>query len=363
MVNFDKIFYDDTKNGMKIPTGDYLAGGAYQIIDQSQNQVGGYTNNKDGLYENVPAFIFGDHTRVVKFVDKPFFIGADGVKILKAIDEKNDAKYLYYYLSSKKIENTGYNRHFKWLKETKYVLPPLPTQQRIAAELDAVCGVLAKQKQQYKLLGELVKSKFNEMFGCGQYELKPIGEFVKKDIVKIKKSFNETDEIQYIDISSIDKSQQSIVGVTKYKAKDAPSRAQYVLQQNDILVSTVRPNLRNVAVVKSSDKDMVGSTGFSVLRCAEKINHEFLFNIVNGEEFANRLMKVVKGANYPAVSDADIKGMLIPIPPLHTQTQFADFVTQTEQAKLKLKAEMEQTETLYKALMQKYFKNGGENER
>ena len=117
MEAFNDIFEDCTSQGTKIPKDEYLSEGKNIIIDQGQNIVAGYTELEDGLFKNVPAIIFGDHTRIIKYVDKPFFLGADGVKLLKSKKKDANYKYLYYALKNAKIPDTGYNRHFKWLKE------------------------------------------------------------------------------------------------------------------------------------------------------------------------------------------------------------------------------------------------------
>ena len=64
----------------------------------------------------MPVIVFGDHTRIIKYINRPFFLGADGTKILKSKIPDANYKYLYYALKNAKIPNTGYNRHFKWLK-------------------------------------------------------------------------------------------------------------------------------------------------------------------------------------------------------------------------------------------------------
>ena len=79
MASFDEVLKDCTKLGTKIPTSEYLESGKYPIIDQGQNDIAGYYDSDDGLFEDVPTIVFGDHTRVVKYVDKPCFLGADGV--------------------------------------------------------------------------------------------------------------------------------------------------------------------------------------------------------------------------------------------------------------------------------------------
>jgi len=162
---FDEVIYDDTKRGIKIKKEDYLEEGQYPIIDQGQKLIAGYHNNKDGLYTDVPAIIFGDHTRIVKYIDTPFFLGADGVKILKTKREDVDYKFLYYYFLKNEVPDTGYNRHFKWLKKLNIPIPPHKTQKQIAKTLDTVSELLSLRKQQYIELDNLTKSIFYEMFG------------------------------------------------------------------------------------------------------------------------------------------------------------------------------------------------------
>lgn len=94
--------------------------------------MSGYWNDSEGLYKDVPAIIFGDHTRILKFANTPFFLGADGVKLLKT--RKKDLNYLFllYELRVANIPNTGYNRHFKLLKDLTLSIPPLEMQEQFA---------------------------------------------------------------------------------------------------------------------------------------------------------------------------------------------------------------------------------------
>ncbi|MGV8907283.1 MAG: restriction endonuclease subunit S [Acetobacterium sp.] len=123
--DFDAVIEDQTKKGTKIKRSDYLDCGLFPIIDQGQELITGYTNMEEGLYTETPVIIFGDHTRILKYIDTPFFLGADGVKIIKTKGKDLDYKFLYYFFLKNEIPNTGYNRHFKWLKELKIPLPPI----------------------------------------------------------------------------------------------------------------------------------------------------------------------------------------------------------------------------------------------
>lgn len=165
MARFSDLFLDVTKDGHKIPKENYLSKGKYPIIDQGQEYIAGYSDEAEGLYEDVPAIIFGDHTRIIKYVDRPCFLGADGVKLLKAKDTASNYKYLYYALCHARIPNTGYNRHFKWLKEVDIRLPNKYEQWHIVEVLDKLTGLISLRKQQLAKLDELVKARFVEMFG------------------------------------------------------------------------------------------------------------------------------------------------------------------------------------------------------
>ena len=150
---FSEVFEDITRQATKIPTNQYLTFGKYPIIDQGQNEVAGFTNREDGLFNNVPAIIFGDHTRVIKYI----------VKLLKAKISNPNYKYLYYVLLNAKIPNTGYNRHFKWLKEVYIPLYKKTEQEYIVNILDEIYSLIDKRKKQLEKLDELVKSRYCDM--------------------------------------------------------------------------------------------------------------------------------------------------------------------------------------------------------
>lgn len=140
----------------------------------------------------------------------------------------------------------------------------------------------------------------------------------KKQITRASKAFSPNDEIAYIDISSIDNSSQKMTGCTNYVLSDAPSRAQQCVQNGDIIVSTVRPNLKNIAIVDSCDANLVASSGFCVLR-PSNIERNYLFHYIISDKFTNHLMGLTTGANYPAVRDSDILDSTIPVPPVSVQ--------------------------------------------
>ena len=155
---------------------------------------------------------------------------------------------------------------------------------------------------------------------------------IDKDIKRVSKVFDKDDDIQYLDISSIDNSSKVVTGLTPYVLRDAPSRAQYVLNKGDIMYSTVRPNLQNIAIIHFEIGNVVGSTGFCVLRCTG-VRTGYMWGVVTGTDFTNAMIAQASGANYPAVTDKVVHNYMIPIPPLEEQIRFEEFVKQSDKSK------------------------------
>lgn len=134
----DLVFNNETSSNRKLKQKKYLLEGRIAVIDQGQELVGGYTNDDNIAFTGeLPVIIFGDHTRCVKYIDFPFAQGADGVKVLSPTSLV-DPKFSYYSLHALSLPDKGYSRHFKFLKETQFPIPPLPEQKRIAKKIEAL---------------------------------------------------------------------------------------------------------------------------------------------------------------------------------------------------------------------------------
>ena len=121
---------------MKIQKTEFSTTGKFPIIDQSQTDIAGWTDDESAvIYPDRPLVIFGDHTCAVKFIDGPFAQGADGIKILKTKDVI-EPLYLFHTLRAKPIEPDGYKRHFSKLRETRIPLPPLEVQRELIEEVE-----------------------------------------------------------------------------------------------------------------------------------------------------------------------------------------------------------------------------------
>lgn len=137
ILQFEKCLVK-VKRQPQIKAKYYLKEGKFPIVSQDASIISGYTNEQCMVYHHErPVIIFGDHTRVIKYIDFDFVVGADGTHILSTI-ERIEPKYFYYYLKSIKLKSLGYARHFKLLKENQIAVPPINIQKAIVNRLDTI---------------------------------------------------------------------------------------------------------------------------------------------------------------------------------------------------------------------------------
>jgi type I restriction enzyme M protein len=149
----------------KLQVKDYKKVGKYPIIDQSQDFITGWSDDKNAVTEiNEPVIIFGDHTLAVKYLDKSFIQGADGIKILK-VNDKLLPKFLYHYLRTEPLKSDGYKRHFSKLKRIKIPIPSLEVQKQIASQFEKQSEAVQANKQLIKVFEQQIQDEISEVWG------------------------------------------------------------------------------------------------------------------------------------------------------------------------------------------------------
>ena len=309
---FDDIFQDYTKYSLKIPKNMYLKSGLYPIIDQGKEEIAGYSDKNINIFDKIPVIIFGDHTRIFKYVDYPFFLGADGVKILKNTSSLFLDKYLYYSLKNFKIPNTGYNRHFKWLKDFKIKHISLAKQEKIVSLIEKIEYFILKKKEQLKYLKKLNKSLFTRMFGDIRTNSKNWEINYWKDVLNIKNGKNQK-QVE-------DKNGKYPIygsgGIIGY------SNA-YICNENTIIIGR-KGNINKPILVK--EKFWNVDTAFGLETKRDKISYYYLyyFCLFYNFEIHNKAVTI------PSLIKSDLEKILLPVPPIELQNKFAERVEKIE---------------------------------
>lgn len=342
-LDFCEVFDDYTSRCRKIPKEEYLSNGKYIVIDQGKNSIAGYTNVDDGLFEDVPAIVFGDHTRIIKYVDEPFFLGADGVKLLKSKIKDANYKYLYYALRNARIPDTGYNRHFKWLKEISLEYKDAESQKNIVKILDTVTNIIELCKAELSELDNLIKARFVELFGDPLNNTKGwmeqrLGECCVINPKKTTDSRLEEDlEISFIPMASVSECGEILKLEDKFY-REVKNGFTYFCE-GDVLFAKITPCMENgkgAVVVGLTNGIGFGSTEFHVLRpIKEKSNSYWLYALTSFELFRKKAEKNMTGsAGQKRVPASFLENIKISVPPISLQDEFEKLLIEVNKSKV-----------------------------
>jgi type I restriction enzyme, S subunit len=360
---FENIITDITSKYFKINKELYLPEGEFKIVDQGKDFIGGFTNDKSLVVNNSnPVIIFGDHTKTLKYIDFPFVIGADGVKVLQVNQQKAFSKYIYYFLKTVSIQDAGYSRHFKFLKEVKIPIPEkLEDQIRIAALLSKAEVLIKQRKESIDLLDEYLKSTFLEMFGdykkMSNSKLDELGNnisYLTSGSRGWAQYYSEKGAI-FLRIQNIGGCIIRTDNLIYVNAPDSAEADRTRLKEGDLLIS-ITADLGRTSVVPKNFGEAYISQHLALIRLNENINPIYAAYFYNMPFGNNAIQKKNRAAVKAGLNFNDIKSFPILIPSMSLQTKFANIVEKTESLKTQYKSSLAELENLYGSLSQKAFK-------
>ena len=137
-----------TRRFPKVMKTSYKSVGMLPVVDQGKELIAGFVDDYGLRYRGrLPVIVFGDHTRILKYVDFPFAVGADGTQLITPSSDFVDVRFFYYALCNLRLKNLGYARHFKLLQEQIIRIPEcLAKQREIATVLSAVDEAIGKTR-------------------------------------------------------------------------------------------------------------------------------------------------------------------------------------------------------------------------
>ena len=353
---------EKVKYTTKLQSKDYLANGEYPIVSQEEELISGYWNNVSDVFSvERPLVIFGDHTRVLKYVDFDFVLGADGVKILLPIKELG-AKFLYYFLKWYNVPNLGYSRHYKLLKEISLPIPPLSIQESIVKELDAIHGILEKKQEQLRELDNLAQAIFYDMFGDPitnpkQWEVKKLGE-----VCDVRDGTHDSPKYlpssEYILITSknivngeIDFSVSNYINREDFEAINRRSR----VDVGDIIMPMIG-TIGNPIIIKPTEKKFcIKNVALIKFANAEEVINVYIRELLDSPSYIGFLKSINQGGTQKFIALGTIRKLSIPLPPLSLQQSFAAKIEAIEAQKTAIRQSIREVEALLAERMDAYF--------
>ena len=366
--NFTKIIQDQTWWNPKIKKEDYLNSWEFPIIDQWQQFVWWYTDDKWLLCKvGLPCIIFWDHTRIFKYVDFPFAMWADWVKVLKCGNEV-DTKYAYYFLKQSKLwGKQWYNRNFKYLKEVNIPLPPLATQRAIADKLDKLQSLIDLKRQAITKTDELAKSIFLEMFGKDNYKISSFGDKNTIEIIDWDrgKMYPKSDDFlqdgycRFLNTSNVRKGYFNFDKMDFVSEQKDKELRKWKLVRGDVVLTT-RWTVGNIAYYGEDIPQWnvrINSWMVLLRPNVAVLNPKYLVKYLMSDNFEEQKIRQQSGSAQPQLPITVLRNIEIPLPPLPFQQKFSDIITQIESQKSSHKLALAKLEELYQAEMQESFNN------
>jgi type I restriction enzyme S subunit len=170
------------------------------------------------------------------------------------------------------------------------------------------------------------------------------------------KNSHDIEYIEYLDTSSVTENQ--FLNYEVLAAREAPSRAKRIVYDEDIVISTVRPNLKHYGFIKNPKPNMIVSTGFAVIRSRKNIvEPKFLYYYLTLDSNTQYLATIADGSTstYPSIKPSVIADLTINLPPLPIQKKIAHILS-TLDDKIELNRKMNQTlEAMAQALFKSWF--------
>lgn len=356
--NFTTLVSDNSAGNKKLAKSDFLEEGDIAIVDQGKELVAGFYNDTSIAVKTSPPYIiFGDHTRIFKFIDFPFIMGADGTKVLQPVDNRCETKYLYYFFLSIDVPNTGYNRHYKYLKDLKIPLPPIEIQKKIASILDAAEAYKQKTKALIEKYDALSQSLFLEMFGDpvsnpkGWKKVKTI-KFSTSIVPGRDKPKSFSGSIPWVTTADL-----VHLGKTIKSSKNIGLTESEILEVKAKLIpleSVIMTCVGDLGVVTINSQPIIINQQLHAFQCDENLNNIFLmYNLSFQTPY---MYKMASSTTVPYMNKTVSNNIPTIVPPIQLQNQFAERIKAIESQKEIAQQSLIKAEDLFNSLLQKAFK-------
>ena len=264
-------------------------------------------------------------------------------------------KYLFYCLSANGFEEkcirsakgvAQKNMSTEWLKKYKIPLYSSNEQIQIVRSLDFISRTINNRKKQLQKLDELIQARFVEMFGEPTTNLKGWDEFALSEKLNVvggyafkSNQFDEISGIPILRIGNINAGFFKPVNLVYWKEDDNLER--YAMYPGDLVMSLTgtvgKDDYGNVCILGNDYEIYYLNQRNAKLEIKEGLDKYYLSHLLKFEQIKKRLTGISRGVRQANISNKDILNLVVPVPPIELQNQFADFVNQVNKSKLVIK--------------------------
>jgi type I restriction enzyme S subunit len=363
---FSKAMSDLTGGQPKVQRRDYLPHGDLPIIDQGQADIAGYSNDPSLAFRgDLPVILFGDHTRSFKYVDFPFALGADGVKVLKP-SAQFDPQFIYHFLRSLKLPSLGYSRHFKLLREVSIPWRPISEQRRIVDLLNHANNIRRLRREAQEKARQVIPALFVEMFGDpganpNEWPVLPLIDLVRVgDTINygvVQPGEEVPDGVPIVRVGDFEGGRIRAGGLKRISRNIEGAYERSRLHGDEVLIACVG-SIGAVALVDETLKGANIVRAVARVRIGRSVNRLFLAAYLQTPFVQTFFHSETRTVAQPTLNIRQIKETPVLVPPLELQEAFAERVSDLQSIIAQQDRMAAASEQMADALMAKLF-NGG----
>lgn len=341
------------------------------VLTAGASFILGYTDEAEGIYDQIPVIIFDDFTTASKYVNFPFKVKSSAMKILSANKELVLPKFIYYRMQTIKFEHSTHKRY--WIQQyskIKVKIPSLKEQKRIVnkieelfSELDSAVKTLKKTKEQLAVYRQSVmKEAFESLDHPHNMLFDSLLENMRNGYGKKP---DDAGSFKILRISSV---RPTAVVLDDFRLNKTSFSADDLIQENDLLFTRYNGSKELVGVCASVPHlDCDYAYPDKIIRCRLKDGNvvlskylQYYFNQGNALKSIRKMIKTTSGQNGIAGSDLKKLNVLMVNPEM--QRKVVDFIEQ----KISLSNKIEKTvnnaliqaDAMRQSILKKAFEGG-----
>lgn len=267
------------------------------------------------------------------------YIASTKLMVIRAKKDVVSPKYLYYFL-----KNSSTVAELQLLAETRsgtfpqitfsevanltIPVPSLAVQEVIVQTMQCLEDKITCNEQINDNLYAQAKATTKQWISksTGDYELLPLSDIasINPDTYSPKETWKY---VNYLDTSSITEGCIAEIQHITPSSEKLPSRARRKIAPNDIVFSTVRPNQRHYGIISEPLPNMLGSTGFAVIRSKNPlVCNELIYLCLTENEFIEKMQQLAEQSTstFPSIKPSDLGVCEIPCPKDQSSTSFTE---------------------------------------
>ena len=310
------------------------------VLTAGASFILGYTDEKEGIYDQLPVIIFDDFTTASKYVDFPFKVKSSAMKILTANKELVLPKFIYYRMQTIKFEHSTHKRY--WIQQyskIKVKIPSLKEQKRIVdkieelfSELDSAVETLKKTKEQ---LAVYRQSVLKEVFSNDNWINVKLGE-----VLDVLTDYHSNGSYKTLkeNVELLDAPSYAImVRSTNFEKNDFKKDLKYISESSynflkksqlyggEVLMGKIG-NAGKVYYLKDLGCPMSLAMNLFAMRFKKEINSKYAYYFLISPEATNDIKQYVKGVGTPTIDKKSVRSINFRYPNFLTQSRVVEII-------------------------------------